>query len=302
MGDITILNISIILSFSLGLFLIWFSFYPDNINFLKDKLAKKEIDINKNKEFNDKDFNFFIKFAVLLAKKISALKIFKPNQKEFKQIDSLLIKADYPLNITPQEFYCLKFAFFIIFNVLLIYIVFLMDISFYLLLPFPILLSLFVPKLWIKEVQDKRTLEIDEDITDVLDLIAVCIKHMPLVKTIQTVALSKRCLATDELLKLVNEINNGEHELKAFENLKNRNNSKGFFELYNIVKLYVNYGTSISKTILDLSLSYRDGKSHEIKTKTEAIAIKMLFPIVFFILPATVLILFSPMIYKLMNF
>ena len=301
MGSINAINISIVLSISLGIFLIWFSFYPDNLNFLKNRIAKTNLTIENTK--STKKEKFYIEFAVNLAKKISKYNKVKLSVEQEKKIHENLIKANYPLGLTPLDFYNLKFAYFIILAIVSIFIFLIAKVEFRLLVAFSLILSYYLPTTWINKIRKERLEEIEEDVTDVLDLIGVTVKHMSLKKTIETVATSKKSLSTEELMKVVNEINNGADELKAFENLKNRNDTIAFTNLYNTVKIYKKYGGSdmIAKGILEISNTFREEKMFKTKEKINKLETTMLFPMAFLLLPATTIILFAPIFFQTMK-
>ena len=54
------------------------------------------------------------------------------------------------------------------------------------------------------------------------------------------------------------------------------------------------FGTGISKTLQQLSITIRDKQSQRAEKAVQEMPVKLLFPLIFFIMPVTFLIIFGP--------
>jgi tight adherence protein C len=61
------------------------------------------------------------------------------------------------------------------------------------------------------------------------------------------------------------------------------------------------FGTGISKMLQQLSLTIRDKQSQRAEKAVQEMPVKLLFPLIFFIMPVTFLIIFGPIILQFLH-
>lgn len=139
--------------------------------------------------------------------------------------------------------------------------------------------------------------EVSAAIPQVLDLLAVCTQaglNVPLALT--RVAEPTSGVLGDELRRAVRQIGLGVPRARALEELAARNEVQ---ELQALVSTIVNaerFGTRIAATLTTLSTEIRGARRRHAEEVARRAPVKILFPLVFLILPGFVLLTLVPMI------
>ena len=61
------------------------------------------------------------------------------------------------------------------------------------------------------------------------------------------------------------------------------------------------FGTGISKTLQQLSMTIRDKQSQRAEKAVQEMPVKLLFPLILFIMPVTFLIIFGPIVLQFLS-
>jgi tight adherence protein C len=166
-----------------------------------------------------------------------------------------------------------------------------------LILPIPFM-GYAMPSIILNTKIRRRQLEIGRGLPDALDFLVVCVEaglglNAALIRVGQELQL--RCKALGEELLLVNqEMRAGLSREQALRNLSQRNPVQDLRILVGSLILADKLGSSVTRTLRAQAESLRT----RIRQRTEELAaqsgIKMLFPLVFFILPALFIVIMGP--------
>jgi tight adherence protein C len=166
-----------------------------------------------------------------------------------------------------------------------------------LLLPLPFIGYAF-PNIVLKSKIRRRQDEIARGLPDALDFLVVCVEaglglNAALIRVGQELQL--RCRALGEELILVNqEMRTGISREQSLRNLSHRNPIEDLKILVGSLVLADRLGSSISTTLRVQSDSLRTRVRQRCEEKAAQSGIKMLFPLVFFILPALFIVIMGP--------
>ena len=293
------INVMVAVCIAVAIFLIWLSFYPENLNFLMNRIegdgGYKAKTFEKTKEAAI--FAAFLPYA----QKISAKNHKKVKKEVLDKLDILLESAGRPLHMEPIDFYNIKFVAAPIFAVVGIVLCVALD--------FPAAFGLvgavvgyILPEQILKSMVKKRTIQADIELPNILDLISVCMASgMTLMKAISVICQRNTGLLVDELRKVQSDIDRGASMISAFESLTRRVKSKKLREVYQNVKLSETFGTPIATQLKTLGDSVRQSTFELAKQKAAKAAVMVLFPVLFFILPAVIIIVLGPLSVRMMN-
>jgi tight adherence protein C len=160
------------------------------------------------------------------------------------------------------------------------------------------LLGFYAPDIWLRYKTDKRKEKILEALPDALDLLVVCVEAgMGLDGAINRVAkeMKLNCKElSDELTYLNLELRAGKPRHDALRNLALRS---GLEEMNSLVTLLIQtdkFGTSIAQALRVYSDSYRTQRFQRAEELAAKIPVKLIFPLVLFILPALFVAIVGP--------
>jgi tight adherence protein C len=144
----------------------------------------------------------------------------------------------------------------------------------------------------------KRQNEIAASLPDALDLLVICVEaglglNAAIQRVGQDLALRNPALA-QELLRVNHEMRAGVSREKALRNLAARNLVEDLRIFVGALVLTDKLGTSIANTLRTQADSLRTRVRQKAEEQASKAAIKMLFPLVFFILPALITIVMGP--------
>ncbi|HEY5500510.1 MAG TPA: type II secretion system F family protein, partial [Candidatus Humimicrobiaceae bacterium] len=86
---------------------------------------------------------------------------------------------------------------------------------------------------------------------------------------------------------------------EAYINMLHKNNSDSFKSFIFTLQQAENYGSSISELLKQKAEFLRFEISQEIEKKTRLISTKMLFPLIFLILPSFILLVCAPLVFMM---
>jgi tight adherence protein C len=151
----------------------------------------------------------------------------------------------------------------------------------------------------------KRQEEIATGLPDALDFLVICVEaglglNAAIIRVGQELGLRCKSLS-EELLKANQEMRTGISREQALHNLGDRNRSRDLKILAKAIVLSDRLGTNIADTLRAQSDSYRTRVRQRAEEKAAKAGIKMLFPLVLFILPALFIVILGPGILLVMD-
>ena len=161
------------------------------------------------------------------------------------------------------------------------------------------------PNLWIRLKTARRNDAMNKALPNALDLLVVCVEaglglDMALKKVGEEI-ISTSPELSKELSLVSMEINTGIPRQKALSNLGERNSLDELRSLTAILVQADKFGTSIAHALRVSADSIRTKRRQAAEEKAAKTTVKLSFPLVLFILPATFIIVIGPGIIKLIE-
>lgn len=215
-----------------------------------------------------------------------------------KKVSVLLDKAAINFVLSPDEFFAVKellaaglFLAFFLFVGNFIFSVFLG------------LSGFFIPDLWLKERIEKRKKQITKELPYFVDMLTLVVEAgLDAVAGINKILQKARTTALSEELKItVEEIRIGRTREEAFENLSKRLDIPEINSFSYCLQQSFSYGAPISGLLRKQSEKISLERFNRAEKTANQAAVKMLFPMVFFIFPVVFIVLFGPIIIQLMR-
>lgn len=166
-------------------------------------------------------------------------------------------------------------------------------------------LGLYGPNLWLKMKTSRRNDALSKALPNALDFLVVCVEaglglDMALKRVGTELAATAPVLAME--ISLVSlELNSGIPRQRALANLGERNGLDDLRSLSTILVQADKFGTSIAQALRVSSDSIRTKRRQKAEEKATKTTVKLTFPLVLFILPATFIIVIGPSIIKLVQ-
>lgn len=166
-------------------------------------------------------------------------------------------------------------------------------------------IGLYGPNIWVKIKTTRRNDILSKALPNALDFLVVCVEaglglDMALKRVGSELDATAPVLAKE--LNLVSlELNSGIPRQRALANLGERNGLDDLRSLSTILVQADKFGTSISQALRVSSDSIRTKRRQSAEEKATKTTVKLTFPLVLFILPATFIIVIGPGIIKLVQ-
>ena len=161
-------------------------------------------------------------------------------------------------------------------------------------------IGLIIPNAYVNRHLEKRQKLIIRAFPDALDLLVACSEAgLGLSSAIQRVAheININHPVLSEELELVNsEMRAGVSRDEALRNLYRRTGVNEIRGLVSLLSQSVRFGTSIADTLRVYSEEFRDKRLQKAEEQAAKVGVKMIFPIVFFLLPSFFVIAMGPAI------
>jgi tight adherence protein C len=174
-----------------------------------------------------------------------------------------------------------------------------------LLLLFPAVVGIYLPNVWLKTRISKRRNQIQRSLPDALDLMVVCVESgMGLDQAINRVSSEMRIsdpILSHEFKLVILELRAGKARAEALKNLARRVNLEDVNSLVTLIIQSDSFGTSIAKTLRVYSDAMRTTRYQRAEEIASKLPVKILFPLILFILPALFVVLIGPAGIKLMD-
>jgi tight adherence protein C len=156
----------------------------------------------------------------------------------------------------------------------------------------------YLPQVLLSRTVEKRQLEIVEAFPDALDLLTVCVEaglslDSALAKVSEEIHI-KSAVLSQELQLVMMEIRTGFAKEKALRNLALRTGVEDIDTLVAMLIQSERFGTSVAESLRVHSDNLRTKRRLRAEEAAAKIALKLLFPLIFFIFPSLLVVLMGP--------
>jgi tight adherence protein C len=160
------------------------------------------------------------------------------------------------------------------------------------------LLGFYLPDIWLRYRADRRKQKMLEGLPDALDLLVICVEAgMGLDGAINRIAQEIRLnspVLSDELNFLNLELRAGKLRQDALRNLALRTNLDEMNSLVTLLIQTDKFGTSVANALRVYSDSFRTQRYQKAEELAAKIPVKLIFPLILFILPALFVAIVGP--------
>lgn len=298
MTDIDFINIVLCVCFATAIMFIWMSFYPENLNFLRNRITTQEEFENTKVEGNA----LFSKFLLPIAQKLIPYTNRKVKPEELERLAAKIKLAGSPYGIKPIELYNMKFAYALLMILFGLVFCLLLDMPFFIAFAFAAV-GLILPEAgWINPLIAKRGKQADLELPNILDLISVCLSSgLTVGRAISTVCAQKEGLLIDEFRRVDSDLHRGSTIPEAILDMTKRIDSKNVMQVYKNISMADRLGTPISDSLKVLADTLRNDTFEMVKQRAARAASLVLLPVLFFIFPAVIILIVGPAIPSFMN-
>jgi tight adherence protein C len=151
------------------------------------------------------------------------------------------------------------------------------------------------PTVWLHYNRQLRLSQILRDLPSVIDLLALSLEAgMGLDRAISVICERLHSPLSDELQRVLSEIGLGTSRKEAFEHLSERARSDDIRLLSSSIIQSEQLGSSLVSTVRNQARLLRVGRRRRAETQALKAPVKMLFPMVLFILPTLFLVVLGP--------
>lgn len=160
-----------------------------------------------------------------------------------------------------------------------------------------------LPTFWMSRRAENRKTEIFHALPDVLDLLTVCVEaglslDAALIKTVENFQHSNNPLIK-EINTVTLEIRAGMARSEALKGLAERTMVEDIKSFVAMLVQTEKFGTSLGKTLRTYSDSLRMKRKQLAEERAAKTAVKMLFPLTFFVFPALLVVMLAPAFFKM---
>lgn len=161
----------------------------------------------------------------------------------------------------------------------------------------------YAPDCWLRRCLARRQRELFETFPDALDLMTVCVEaglamDAALARVAQEIGLKSAILA-EELQLVTLELRAGSGKEKALRKLALRTGLDDVNALVTLLIQAERFGTSIGASLRVQSDQLRIKRRQRAEETAAKIALKLLFPLIFFIFPALMVVLMGPAVLQI---
>ncbi|MDY6862869.1 MAG: type II secretion system F family protein [Thermodesulfobacteriota bacterium] len=244
-------------------------------------------------------YKLFIPLLRVLALYNKKLKLTKF---EFKAKEKLIL-AGSPSGFSPMEFLALKELAAFLALILGIMILSTTGHLNLLILLIIVILGFFYPDIWLKDLTKKRVKEVIRNMPYFLDLLTLGVEagldfYGAIGKVVEK---SKPGPLNRELLFLLQEVRLGKTRRESLQNLASRLQIREVSTFSSALIQADQLGTPLGPVLRVLSEQMRTERAQRAEKMAMEAPVKMLLPLVAFIFPTVFIILFTPIIFKLMG-
>ena len=298
MSDIDFINIILCVCFAVAIMFIWMSFYPENLNFLRNRITTHEEFEKTQVEGNP----LFSQFLLPIAQKLIPYTSRSVKPEELERLAAKIKLAGSPYGIKPIELYNIKYAY------ALLTFLFGAVVCVLLNLPFPISfafagIGLILPEAgWINPLIAKRGKQADMELPNILDLVSVCLASgLTVDRAISTVCAQKEGMLINEFRRVDSDLQRGSTIPEAVLDMTKRVDSKHVMQVYKNISMADRLGTPIADSLKVLADTLRNDTFEMVKQRAARAASLVLLPVLFFIFPAIIILIVGPAVPTFMN-
>ena len=217
---------------------------------------------------------------------------------ERSPIRSRFVHAGWRSQAAPALFYAAKTALFVGLPLLAYFLLRHGGHNMLLWLVAAAALGYYLPNVWLSHCLKQRQREVFETFPDALDLMTVCVEaglamDAALARVAQEIGLKSAVLA-EELQLVTLELRAGSAKDKALRNLALRTGVEDVDALVTLLIQAERFGTSIAASLRVQSDQLRTKRRQRAEETAARIALKLLFPLIFFIFPSLMVVLMGP--------
>ncbi|MFX0136082.1 MAG: type II secretion system F family protein [Candidatus Hodarchaeota archaeon] len=228
-------------------------------------------------------------------------KISKQDEKKTTKLRTSLLQAGYYQENSAKLFWSSRIISSAFCFLLFLYVGFIGQRPAFLVLFVSLIMGLcgyIIPNFILNSKIQRRQAEIARGLPYALDLLVITVEaglalNAAILRVGQELRLRFKALS-DEFLMVNHELRTGIPREKALRNLSNRNKAENLRILVGSLILTDRLGTSIADTLRAQSDSLRTRVRQRAEEQAAKAGIKMLFPLVFFIMPALLIIILGP--------
>jgi len=153
-----------------------------------------------------------------------------------------------------------------------------------------------LPYLWLSSATTKREAAISRALPAVLDLLVICTGAGLTFDAAVAVMVEKSQPnpLIDEFQRVLHYMRMGDSRQEALRRMATRSQQPDVRSVCATLIQADQLGTSISSTLILLASQIRISQAHRAETRANQAPVKMLFPLVFFIFPSLLVVLFGP--------
>lgn len=156
-------------------------------------------------------------------------------------------------------------------------------------------LGAYTPRMTLNKLIKAREAECDNQLPNILDLLAVCMESgMTITKSLEVICAKNQGLLPNELKKVLADTDRGASLTEAFVGLSQRVNSKRMEKIVHAVKISEALGSPIANQLKELGGTIREETFENVKQKAAKAASLVILPVIVFIVPAVVIIVAGP--------
>lgn len=163
-----------------------------------------------------------------------------------------------------------------------------------------------LPSYWLLRRMKNRQTQIFHDLPDVLDLMTVCVQaglsiDAAMIKICEDPHFQKSPLVS-EMKTALQETRAGKPRMEALRDMGERTKVDDLKALSAMLVQTERFGTSLAQALLVHADSLRTIRRQKAEEAAAKVAIKLLFPLAFFIFPALLVVILGPAVLRLLKF
>ncbi len=216
-----------------------------------------------------------------------------------EDLNRQLAIAGNPLGLRGREFYGIRILF-IILGAVLAYLLIQRggNERIYLFAAIGVAVMMFyLPRIWLRSVVRRKQDKILRALPDALDMLSVCADAgLGFDQSLQRVSESWKSPLATEFARVVAEMNMGQTRAQAMRNMSNRLDVPQLSSFVAVIIQSDELGMSIADTLHGQANQMRIERRYWAQEQARKIPTKMLFPLVFLILPAMFAVVLGPVI------
>ena len=170
-----------------------------------------------------------------------------------------------------------------------------------LLLLFPII-GFMAPDYSVYSAGEKRAMEIARALPETIDLLNMTVgAGLGFQAGLDRIARAESNPLSDEFRRVLAEIRLGENRARAFTAMAERINRPEIWSFTNSIAQVEKLGIPITKALQDQARSIRSERREKAREKAQKLPVKILAPIMIFLLPAVLIIVLAPAIFTMIK-